>query len=70
MKVGKYDVLEIREDDEGDLWFLIGFWSESESWWVLLSDEYGGPESWNQAPSPKQLWKFEKVRSEDGKDQV
>lgn len=42
----RLNIVEIREDDEGDLWFLVERYYESssgeiaEDWWLHLSDEY------------------------------
>lgn len=36
----RYKIIEIREDAEGDLWFLAEGYSQGEDWWLHLSDEY------------------------------
>lgn len=36
----KYNIIDIREDDEGYLWFLAENYYDGESWWLHLSDEY------------------------------
>jgi len=36
----KYNIIDIRLDEDGDPWFLVENYYESESWWLHLSDEY------------------------------
>lgn len=36
----RYKIIDIREDDEGYLWFLAENYHNGEDWWLHLSDEY------------------------------
>lgn len=36
----RYKIIDIREDDEGYLWFLAEDYHNGEDWWLHLSDEY------------------------------
>lgn len=44
----KYTIIEIREDasasNVGMLWFRVLNYHDGQTWWLHLSDEYGGPE--------------------------
>lgn len=62
MKIGKYDIVEIREDAEGELWFRVADWGHDaeRDWWVFLSDEYGGPVPWDD-PTPVKTYELREI---------
>lgn len=46
----RYKIIDIREDDEGYLWFLAEDYHNGEDWWLHLSDEYAFDYKQNHIP--------------------
>lgn len=67
MLIGRYDIIEIREDSEGQLWFLAKNYYEGESWWLHISDEYSN-KHWNAEGPRGKKYELREVRSEGGTD--
>jgi hypothetical protein len=67
----QHKILEIREDEEGMLWFLVeAYYRNSttglyEDWWLHISDEYSNEHWSGDGPTAVKRYELHEVRSEN-----